>query len=249
MPQPLSRVKPDAEIAVGPQALTIFPQFNAQIVRVIAQWAHIDGDLANIFANLMRSDVEIGTAIYQAFHSLQTRQVALFKAAEFLPEWQRMILRAIWRGTEPSRNQRDRFAHHVWGHSRDIPDALLLMDSRVVVDRNVSWRQRTAIPNDPGRFLVAPKDFDRDKVFVYRKPDFDRAVKDADAASWLVGLAHFAIGRGANEQGRRQLLNEPLFQQWVEPLTREKSPEVQAQLRPPGNDPPAPGLWDHLPVG
>lgn len=245
MPHPLSRVKPDAEIVVGPQALLLMPQFVPQIMRVVAQWAHIDGNLATIFSSLLTADVETATAVYQAFNGLEARRIALFKAAEkAVPEWQQIVLRTVWTATKASRDQRDRFVHHVWGSSRDVPDALLLMDSSVVVDRNVSHRQRT--PTEGNRFLLTPADFDRSQVFVYRKPDFDRAVREADAASWLVILMLGAVGMSASEVGRRQLLNEPQFQQAVAPLIREKSPEVQAQLHPPGDGPSAPGLWDYL---
>jgi hypothetical protein len=243
MPQPLSRVKPDAEINVGAQALTLVPDFVPQIMRVIAVWSDIDGNFANIFSNMLTMDIEVGTAVYQAFNGREARRIALFTAAEkALPEWQQIVLRTVWKATKASQDQRDWFVHHVWGYSRDLPNALLLMDSNVVVDRNVSMKQRT--PIEGNRFLITPKDFDRSKVFVYRKPDFDRAVTQAEAASWLVTLSYFSLGTFANEQGRRQLLTEPQFQQAVEPIVRERSPEVQAQLRPPGDDPPAPGIWE-----
>src|SRR4051794_40777264 len=98
MPQPLSWVKPNADISVGPQSLHVFPQFLPQIMGVIAQWAHIDGDFANIFSQLLRADIEVGTAVYQAFNGVEARRIALFAAAKVaLPEWQQIALDAVWR--------------------------------------------------------------------------------------------------------------------------------------------------------
>jgi hypothetical protein len=162
--------------------------------------ADIDANFANIFSSMMTTDIEIGTAVYQAFNGVEARRLALFKAAEkALPEWQLIILRAVWNITKAARDQRDKFAHHAWGYSRDIPDALLLMNPGVVVE--------------------------------------------ADTPSWIVKLSIFSLGTAANEVGRRQLLNEPRFQQAIEPLIQEKSSEVQAQLRPPGDGPPPKGTW------
>jgi hypothetical protein len=226
MPHPLSRVKPNAEIEVGVNALAQRPQFVPQIMRVIAYWAHIDGDMATIFSNFLRTDIEVGTAVYQAFNGAEARRVAMFAAAEkALPEWQQIALRAVWNATKASRDQRDKFAHHVWATSEELPDALLLMHSSVVVARNVSHRQRSEhLPN--GRGVIAPKDLDRSKVFVYRQKDFDRAAEEAGAASFLVMLLYTAIGQNWHEVGRRQLWNEPRFQRAVQPLILEKSPEL-----------------------
>lgn len=243
MPQPLSRVKPKADIDISVNALDLMPQFVPQIMRVIAQWAHIDGDWATTFSLLLKSDISVGAAVYQAFNGLEARRVALFAAAEMaVPEWQQIAMRAVWNSTKASRDQRDKFAHHVWGYSRDLPNALLLMRSNVVVDKNVSHRQRVEeLPSGGG--VIAPQDYDRSQIFVYRKVDFDRAVKEAECSARLVTLLYFAVGHHRNEQGRRQLLSEPQFQQFVQPLIRDKSPEVQALLLPPGDDYPRKGIW------
>lgn len=236
MPQPLSRVNPDAEIIVTPHALTIFNQFLPHIMGVIAQWAHIDGDFATLFSRFLRAGIEVGTAVYQKFNGLEARRTALFAAAEkALPEWQQIALAAVWKAIKASRDQRDRFAHHVWGYSRQLPDTLLLMHSNVVVDVNISYRTGQTL--DGGRILIQPKDFDRSQVFVYRAKDFERATIDALNASRLVNFLYSAISGVPMLQGHTPLLSEPLFQQAVEPLIREKSPEVQAQLRPAADAP------------
>ena len=241
MPQPLSRVKPEADINIGPQSLHVFPQFLPRIMGVIAQWAHTDGDFANVFAMTLKADIEVGVAVYQAFNGLEARRTALFAAAKkALPEWQQIALDAVWRATKGSRDQRDRFAHHVWGYSVDLPDALLLMNSSVVVDRNISYRTRLEIKD--GRHLVSPKDFDRSQVFVYREKDFDRAYMDALEANRLVTYLYWLVSNLPMLRDNKPLLNEPLFRRTVEPLMREKSAEIQALLRA-GGEAPADPKW------
>ncbi|HEX8388329.1 MAG TPA: hypothetical protein VF636_04870 [Sphingomonas sp.] len=212
-------------------------------MHVIARWAHIDGDFATMFSHILKSDIEVGTAVYQAFNGTEARRLALFAAAEKgLPEWQAVALRAVWNAIKPSRDQRHQFAHHVWGFSEELPDALLLMHSSVIVERNISLRQRVQELPD-GRGVIAPKDIDRSQVYVYRESDFKAAEQAAVEATFLVALLTMSIGHMTLEVGRRQLLNHPAFQRAVAPLIRERSPELQAQLAPPGNGPPAPGIW------
>lgn len=245
MPHPLSRVKATAEVNVSVEALSLIPEFNDTVLRVIATWSHIDGDWASIYSTLLKADIEVGTSVYQAFNGLEVRKKMLFKAAEkAVPEWQKIAIEAVWKATAGSRNERDRFCHHVWGYSRDLPNALLLMDSSVVVDSNVSRRQKAK--GGPGGSIIAPKPLDKSKILVYRKADFDKALEEVRSASWLVTLLYFAVGAHANEVGRRQLLKETAFQRAVEPLIRGKAPEVQAQLEPPSDAPPPKGTWDHL---
>jgi hypothetical protein len=246
MPQPLSRVKRNAQIHVSPSAVQMQAQFQEDILKVIVFWAHIDGNIASLFSTMLKSDIEVGTAVYQAFNGLEARRIALFAAAEkALPEWQRIAIEAVWKATKQSRIQRDKFCHHVWGYSQDIPKALLLMDPSVVVDTNVSYRQQVSNRQGAGS-IILPKDFDRTQIFVYREADFTRAHKDAAGASWLFTLLYYAVGARGNEKGRRQLLSEPAFQQAVQPLILGKSLELQAQLTAATGDHPPKGTWDHL---
>jgi len=247
MPHPLSKVRANATVNVTPSALDRAPQFALPIMHVVARWAHIDGDLATIFSHMLKVDIAVGAAVYQAFHGTEARRVALFAAAQkALPEWQVIALQATWNATKHSREIRHKFAHHAWGYCEELPDALLLMPTSVVVDRNISLRQRVEELPD-GRGVIAPADIDKEKVQVWRAPDFAKAQMDASQASFLIALLHMAIGALPLEVGRRQLLNEPDFRRAVEPLLRGKPSELRAQLAPPGSDPPAPGistLWD-----
>lgn len=63
-------------------------------------------------------------------------------------------LRAI---VKTSEKRRDKFAHHRWGISADLPDALLLIDPR------------DEFAKDPGGLF--------EKVFVYTEQDFTKIIE------------------------------------------------------------------------
>jgi hypothetical protein len=246
MPQPLSRVHPSPKIEVYPSAIANSP-FAAHVMRVIACWAQIDGLLGSILSRMLKAEIEAGTAMYQALVSADAKRAALSAAASATcPEWQQLLLQAVQKATRPSREQRNEFAHGAWGLTKEVPDSVLLMPVSIVVSRDVSMRKAKL---GGGNDAVASNDLDHSKIMVYRKRDFTEASDRALKAQMLFGLLYMVIGETI-EQARRQLLNEPLIQQALLPLTRESSPEVQAILRPPadGEAPPA-GLYPHNPSG
>lgn len=244
MPQPLSKVKRNAEVEVFPYALRDHPDFALIAMEVISLWSDIDGNLAGVLANMMETDIAAGAAIYQALSGGEARRSALLAAAGTLPQWQKLLLQACLKAIKPFREQRNHFAHHVWGRSNALPKALLLIPPEVVTKRNASYRQRAGrLPG--GRGVIAPQDFDRSRIMVYRKRDFEGARKDALEATSIVGLLYGSIGYTRSEQARRQLLHKPLVQQALRPIIPENDPVVHAQLQPPADgEPPAPGIWD-----
>ena len=245
MPQPLSRVHSSPSISVSAASLSNSP-FCSHVSYVIASWAHIDGDLGSLLAQMLKADIETGTAMYLALTGGEARRSALLAAADAaLPEWKRLLLLATLKATKPSRDQRNDFAHHAWGTAKELPGSLLLMHPRVVVERNISYRQ-ASIEN--GQRIIAPKDFDADRIMVYRKKDFENAREKASRSQLLFNLLYMVIQSLTIEQARRQLLNEPEIQPALQPLIRESDPLTQEILRPPiDGEPPPRGLypnWD-----
>lgn len=248
MPQILSRVTTKGNIEVGAHLLAHRTQFTTHITEVIAHLSHIDGDWGTIFSTLLKSDIVVGTAAFQAFSGLNARQTALYAVADkALRTWERIALQAVWNQTKAARNTRNDFVHHVWGTNSELPQALLLMDSSVVVDFNISRRQRVEVKSD-GSGIIRPQALDRSKIFVYREGDFKRAVDEARKAAYVARLLYPVLKphrQTEREKARRELLSEPRFQRAVQPLIRGSSPEVQAQLRQPTlGEPPPEGTWD-----
>ena len=233
-------MRPNANIAVGPAHISEAPDFAKATAGVIAFWAHNDGNLAAILSFMLKTDIRTAVAMYQAITSAEGKRAALLAAADNArEEWEAVLLRAVLKANSGSRNQRNEFAHGIWGHSSDIPDAILLMDARVVMDKNVSHRQAEEGPN--GQRVIAPKGFDASKIMVYRQRDFDQALADAEAS--YIRLVHYYFLAGfRDERARKGLLKDPLVLQAAQKLSHEKTPEVQALLRVPvEGDVPPPG--------
>jgi hypothetical protein len=247
MPQPLSKVRRKAEIVLGASALIARPDFASQVMRVIAAWSLIDSTLASLLINLLKADTSAGAAIYGALNGSEAKRAVLLAAVDTNhPEWQRLLLRAVLKAVKPSRDQRNDFAHNVYASSPQLPDAVLLIPQQAHSEREVKRRKAEDIHASGKR--VAPEDanppFERSQVQVWREGDFKDAVDRAIHAWHLVQSLAFTIGEHRHESVRRELLSEPLVQQALQPLTLGCSPEVQAQLSPPGDDPPAPGIWE-----
>ena len=228
MPQPLSRVHPNPKIEMYASAIGNSP-FAADAMRVIACWSQIEAEFSSLLARMLKADVEAGVAMYHSLVSSEAKKAAISAAAATaLPEWQKILLMAVQKVTKPSRDQRNEFAHGVWGVAKQIPDAVLLVPSKFFAYR--------------GGGFVEPKNYS--KVMVYKRDDFVRASQDALNAQGLNGLLFLTIG-DTIEQARRQLLNDRLVQQALQPLIRESSPLVQAILRPPKDgEPPPRGLYE-----
>ncbi len=244
MPQPLSRVHSSPNVEIYPSAIAN-SRFASHAIRVIACWAHIEGDLGSLLAQMLQADIATGVAMYQALISSDAKRSALAAAAsQALPDWQCLLLRAVQKATKSSREQRNDFAHRVWGVAKEVPDAVLLMPTKIVVDRNVTLRQRHSVD---GANVIRPAQLDHSQVMVYKKPDFDEASDRALHAQLLHELLYMVIGRTV-EQARRQLLNDPQIQRVLQPLIRESSPLTREILRPPAEgEPPPRGLypnWD-----
>jgi hypothetical protein len=219
MPQPLSRVSLDGELYFSAGALRESP-FAADVAYVIATWAHIDGDIASILSRLLNADIAVGTAMYMALIGSGGQKAVLNAAArEALPKWQCLLLQAINKVTASARDQRNYFAHHVWGVCSTLPDALLLTEAKTVVVYNVAMRQ-VVKRLDGGRGIIAPKPIDRSKVMVYRESDIATAVEGAERATRLYEL-FYAMLISTSGQGPAAQLRK---------LAEHSGPEARAQL-------------------
>jgi hypothetical protein len=64
-PQPLSVVNPEATVMFGNTMLPETPEIAAQVMRVISVWAYTESTFATLLTSLIKSDMEIGIAMYQ----------------------------------------------------------------------------------------------------------------------------------------------------------------------------------------
>jgi hypothetical protein len=243
-PQPLSRVRRDASTHFDPDVLLTHPKLAVYPMATISRWARTDATLAELLSAMLKSqDLAVGMAMYQALVGGTARQSALFAAAEeALSTEDFWLLQAVIRANKPSRDQRNEFAHHLWGHSADVPNALLLVDPIVFVKhltiRSLYGRGTLSMLS---HYTKIGKDLpsnqlDPSKVQVYREPALAQAVRDAGDAGTRAFFLNIAVDRERFGQGavamRQQLLAVPAVQRVFEALSREKKKATPPQRRP-----------------
>lgn len=244
MPKLLAEIAPDARADFATGALGKFPEHAAAMMRVIEIWSHIDGDLTYLFSTFLAADIQTATAVYEKINGAHQRRRALLAAADAaLPDWQRAVLRAVLNVIEPSRLVRNEFAHGITGFSLDIPDVVLIAEPRVITAANVSRRQPTKRLATGGR-VFAPSQPDASGISVWTIEAITDAGREAHACATFVVQLAMAIGYRRNEQARRDLLRTPRIQTALVRSIEKADDFLKAQLLPPDDGPPAPGVWE-----
>ena len=200
MPQPLSKVAPNAAYSicnVGDYPLARHPDLALLVAEVISSWSNVEAFHLNLFINLMGGKKDKAAKIFLSLESRSARLSAIRAIAADLPEKHRNLLNAILSISRSYSKARDKIAHHVWGDSHDLPDALLLVDPKYADFETL----------------------DRSKVFVYRKNDFQRIIKDNERLAHFGGLLDF-ISQPVHSAGKDHI---------YERLSQE--PEIAEQLR------------------
>jgi hypothetical protein len=102
------------------------------IGQVMASWSHAEASLLHLFVTLMGGKDEIAADVFLALESQSAKTSAISAAAKRRPEPEQELLRAILAIAKGNQKRRDAIAHGAWGFSADLPDALLLSDTRTV---------------------------------------------------------------------------------------------------------------------
>jgi len=243
MPQPLSALTPEI-LPGGGVKIVVFnqdtladrPKLAAKVMRVISTCSFIDQQLSKIMANFIKADFELVTAMLLAMSGAEGRRAAMNAAAHTaLSEEDYCLYMAVLKVTAPPRNQRNKYAHHLWGTANYIPDGLLLIDPRYAARCDAKYAAefkayREALDAhriQSPRPAPMPKPpthdfFDYTQILVYREPDIDRDIRDALKAVDMIGHLTVALSdhRAAAEM-RPKLFAEPLIQQALQPKSTE----------------------------
>lgn len=215
-PQPLSKVKPHANITIGPEALSRHPKLAAIVMRVIAEWAHIYGNFSVMLSSCLRSDISLGTAMFQALTGGEAKMAVLRAVlTRKLSSKDYKLFESVLRATNESKNRRNDFAHNIWAYSHDVPNALLLISPNVILNYSATFRQEIVDTKRPieikdgvvRHVLTVPKaELDYRKIQVFREADLKRDQEAAERASLLVAwLAE--IVRHGDAESRKRLSN------------------------------------------
>ena len=160
-------------------------------------------------------------AMYEALSGGESRRAALEGAARAaLPEADFLLFKAVEKVLSPARRIRNEFAHHIWGTTTEIPNALLLIDPKCLREFEVQ--------KSDGRSLI----IERSWVYVWKERDLREAraaIRDGLLILGVLseGLAEKPLARpeiGAS--ARQQLLSRPPIAQALHKMSQKNTPPV-----------------------
>ena len=195
MPQPLSRVDPDAAVIVGnagDRPLERHLALAAVALEAIASWSNVEAFLLRLFIQLLGGNESLATSVYMALEGQSAKTKAINAAATSALQARKNelgILEAILSIAKTNEKDRNKLAYWTWGDSPKLPDALLLVDPRATLG-----------------------ELDRSHIYVYREQDF-RSIIQANDRLCGFGLSLTFVLRDhvANRDGRlvEKLMCEP----------------------------------------
>ena len=155
MPQPISRVVPNASIVlgnVGDRPLARHPDLALLAIEAISSWSNVENFLLKLFVQLFGGTESLATNVFLSLENQSAKTAALNAAAltvfqDGAEEYR--VFRAILAIAKTNEKDRNKLAHWTWGDSPNIPDGVLLVDPRASI-----------------------AELDRSKVYVYKEKDF-----------------------------------------------------------------------------
>jgi len=201
--QPLSTVNPSANHGFVSDVLGKHPQFAVHIAKVISLGSIIEHKWTAVFAHLMKSDLEAAAIVYRSLNSSAARRSILDAVAKLrLSDDDFRLMGMVRKATRQAQNLRNDFAHQLWGYSREIPDALLLIDPAYYPPLDASAG-------------IADHAVDKSKIYVYREVDLNEAVREVHVAMLMVGYfttSIIAFDASTRALMRKALLDQPRIQ-------------------------------------
>ena len=201
MPQLLSRVRPDAGIALGngnDNPSIHRPQLALAAMGIIGEFSILESFMNSVFLTLLGTETKVGLSIYNAIASSSAKRAAVRAVAhQALSTEEQSAFSIIERRYNSVSNERNKLAHWIWGHSDQIPEGVLLCDPVKYMAHNAAFdahlRERIARQSD------APARPDlKEIVYVYYDHDFNRIYADLRQVVELVGILRSLIRSGGD---------------------------------------------------
>jgi hypothetical protein len=175
-PQPLSRVRPKAEIFVGATgAVRNRSNLTQLIARTIAIWSDIEYQIGGMLGTMLGEHAAPSAAMFHALTSSVAQMAVLRAAVEHALSSQpkeRDLFDIITKQMNRSANHRNRFVHWVWAHTFDLPNVLMFIPPEVLLTHDIS--NRTLVAPFDGHALSG--EIDRAKIMIYREKDLKEVV-------------------------------------------------------------------------
>lgn len=141
-------------------------------MQVIESASELEASILRLFVILLGGNETVAASVYLALDSAGPKTAAIAAVAKVvLNEKQQLVLTAIQKMERTNRKARDKFAHHTWAFSKDLPDAILLVDPRARINDTLSTSD----------------------IYVYRAADFKDAIEANNRLSSLTALFRYTL--------------------------------------------------------
>jgi hypothetical protein len=190
MPQPLSRVNPNAGVVIGNAGdypLERNPNLLRLSMRVMTAWATLETFITSIFVAILGDNARLGVAIYSSLIA-ESAQLAAFRAGadialETRPR-ERELLEAILRIHKTLGKQRNKVAHWISGYSPELPEATLLTPPAVLIKLQLDTQAYLDNAMEKGIPSAGPSPKpDLDAIYVYEASDFESTIAQIERLS------------------------------------------------------------------
>lgn len=227
MPQPLSSAKPNANIFIGNNTDSPArqrPNLALEAMNVVAEWSILEGFINGLFVNLLGANPKQSSAIFSTIRSQQGQRDAIeaVLAIALQDRDEQNIIRAIFKVYERASKVRNRICHWVWGHSPQLPDAVLLADPVAMAEFKAEVAQFTQSICF-GTVNLAPPTPNHRRIYVYTQEDFRQASTKIQRAMHLAISATMELARKTPQgaPGLLQLSSEPEIHAELERLSKD----------------------------
>jgi hypothetical protein len=246
MPQPLSSIVKDKpyEVTINPDGLLQKPNL-ANLVAVAIGWSsNIEYALGLVLVTMLDANVKPAFAMFSAITSAAAQRSALSSAAEaVLSPDDLEIFGAVLAVARTTSEQRNKFAHGLWGTSPQVPDALLLVSPEHILGVHAQQTHFFSLPPDLMMDLDQwpSGEIDPTKIFVYREKDFQNLIRDFEQTATIVARFRDLVDprlkryekcfpEPPRDEILRQLSNQRPF---AEALSRIRERQKKRQKAPP----------------
>lgn len=122
MPQPLSRVTPEAGIVVignaGDRVLARHPDLAVLAIEAIASWSNVESFMLGLFVELFGGHNSLATEVFLSLDGQAAKSAAINVAAASVlkdRDAELRVLRAILAIAKTNEKDRNKLAHWTWG--------------------------------------------------------------------------------------------------------------------------------------
>lgn len=217
MPKPLSHLGREVSYNlnnVGDYVLREREKLARCAMEGIASFSTVESWMLNLFLDLIGGNKSDAATLFMALDSRGAKSNALAPFVQRLPPEQQALYHSIMHLMKQRAAKRDKLAHWVWGASRDLPNALLLADPRVMA---------SADPLTPDYRKILAQN-----IWVYEAEDFAEIIEgNNELAGYGFKFRWIVQGHPENAEGKlyRELCAEPVLAD----ILRRRAERAQSQ--------------------